>query len=158
MSSRPAPSGSVRSAGVRGYAIVALVAFLVALAALWLGQQMRAREPEESRIHAIMHRELDLDADQERRIDGLERGFAERRTRLEGDLRAANADLAAAIEREHAFGPEVEKAVDRSHIAMGELQKATLQHVFAMRGVLRADQAARFDRVVAKALTSPPQD
>lgn len=140
------------------YVLVALLAFLVALGALWIGQRVRSGAPEETRIHAIMHRELDLDAAQERRIDALEQGFAQRRTRLEGELLAANADLAAAIAREHAYGPEVEKAVDRSHIAMGELQKATLQHVFAMRGVLRADQTGRFDNAVAKALTSPSQD
>lgn len=145
--------------GVAGrYALVALLAFLVALGALWIGQQVRSGAPEETRIHAIMHRELDLDPVQESRIDELEKGFAERRSRLEHELRAANADLAAAIAREHAYGSEVEKAVDRSHIAMGELQKATLQHVFAMRGVLRPDQTERFDKAVAKALTSPPQD
>ena len=32
---------------------------------------------------------------------------------------------------------------------MGDLQKATLTHVFAMRRVLRPDQAATFDRLFA---------
>ena len=32
------------------------------------------------------------------------------------------------------------------------LQKETLQHIFAMRGVLRPDQAALFDAAVVKAL------
>jgi len=140
------------------YVLVAAVSLAVALGALWLGQRMRMAVPEESRIHMVMHRELDLDAAQERRIDALEQGFAQRRSRLEGQLRAANAALAAAISREHAYGPAVEKAVDRSHVAMGELQKATLQHVFAMRGVLRPDQTGRFDKAVAEALTNPPQD
>ena len=36
---------------------------------------------------------------------------------------------------------------------MGELQKATLAHIFAMRQLLRPDQAAQFDRAVVKALT-----
>jgi hypothetical protein len=40
-------------------------------------------------------------------------------------------------------------------MAMGELQKATLRHVFAMRAVLRPDQAARFDAAISKALTRP---
>lgn len=140
------------------YALVALVAFLVALGALWIGQRVRGGVPEETRVHAIMHRDLDLDAAQETRVERLERDFAQRRTRLEAELRTANADLAAAIVREHAYGPDVEKAIDHSHLAMGELQKATLQHVFAMRGVLRPDQYARFDKAVAEALTSPAQD
>lgn len=137
------------------YVLVALAAFLVALGALWLGQALRGEEPQESRIHVLLHRELDLDSGQKQRIEALERGFAARRSQLEGELRAANADLARAIEHEHAYGPDVEKAVDRSHMAMGELQKATLQHVFAMRAVLRPEQTGRFDKAVAEALTKP---
>ena len=36
---------------------------------------------------------------------------------------------------------------------MGELQKETLAHIFAMRQILRPDQAAKFDQAVVKALT-----
>ena len=36
---------------------------------------------------------------------------------------------------------------------MGELQKATLAHIFAMRQLLRADQTPQFDAAVVKALT-----
>lgn len=140
------------------YVFVALLAFFVALGAIWMGQRLRGGEPAESRLHLVMERELGLDPGQKRQIDALEQGFAQRRGQLEAELRAANADLADAIAREHAYGPNVEKAVDRSHIAMGELQKATLQHVFAMRTMLHADQTARFDIAVAQALTSPPQD
>ena len=37
---------------------------------------------------------------------------------------------------------------------MGELQKETLAHIFAMRQILRSDQTARFDQAVVKALTT----
>lgn len=145
-------------ASAHRYVLVALLAFFVALGAIWMGQRLRGGEPAESRLHLVMERDLGLDPGQKRQIDALEQGFAQRRGQLEAELRAANADLADAITREHAYGPNVEKAVDRSHIAMGELQKATLQHVFAMRTMLHADQTARFDIAVAQALTSPPQD
>jgi len=69
-------------------------------------------------------------------------------------LRADNARLAAAIEVEHGAGPRVREAVDRSHATMGALQKATLAHIFAMRAILRPDQAAKFDKAVVKALTA----
>ncbi|WJM26115.1 periplasmic heavy metal sensor [Novosphingobium resinovorum] len=128
------------------------------LAALWIGQSLRANMSGESGLHVVLHHDLTLDAEQGRRIDKLEQDFSVHRRRIETEMRAANADLAAAITREHAYGPDVEKAIDRSHMAMGELQKATLQHVFAMRRVLRSDQTGRFDKAVAKALTSPPQD
>ncbi|MBU7579776.1 MAG: periplasmic heavy metal sensor [Porphyrobacter sp.] len=67
----------------------------------------------------------------------------------------AVAALAEAIAAEHEYGPRVSDAVDATHHAMGELQKATLEHVFAMRAILRPDQQARFDAVVEKSLAQP---
>jgi len=61
------------------------------------------------------------------------------------------------MEAEHGYGPEVSAAVDHTHQVMGELQKETLEHLFAMRAVLTPDQAARFDRTVTKALTPEVQ-
>jgi hypothetical protein len=68
-------------------------------------------------------------------------------------MRAENAMLAEAIAAEHGNGPRVAAAIDASHRTMGELQKETLVHVFAMRALLRPDQAAKFDAAVTKALT-----
>ena len=67
------------------------------------------------------------------------------------------ARLAQAIAAEHGYGPKVAQAVDRSHHVMGMLQKETLKHIFAMRAVLRPDQAAQFDAAVVKTLTEPGQ-
>jgi hypothetical protein len=39
-------------------------------------------------------------------------------------------------------------------MAMGQLQKETLEHIFAMRALLRPDQVAKFDAAVVKALTA----
>ncbi|GGJ45604.1 hypothetical protein GCM10011393_14620 [Sphingopyxis bauzanensis] len=69
-------------------------------------------------------------------------------------MRAANVRLAQAIEAEHGYGPRVTEAIDHTHEVMGTLQKETLQHLFAMRGVLSPDQAEMFDKSVVKALTA----
>jgi len=140
--------------GLSRYALVALVAVLAAFAAVWIGRSLTTdHAAHEGRLHAIMHEQLNLDAQQEIRIDALEASFAKQRAALDEELRKANADLAKAVANEHEYGPAVERAVDRSHMAMGELQKATLSHVFAMRAVLRPDQAEAFDKAVADALT-----
>src|SRR3546814_2746530 len=66
-----------------------------------------------------------------------------------------SSDLACrAIQAEHGYGPAVGAAIDRSHQAMGELQKETLEHVFAMRAVLKPEQAAKFDATVVRDRTS----
>lgn len=140
------------------YALVALVSFCVAIGASWLSRSyMAPPHTGGSELHVLMHEKLDLDPDQKRRIAALEADFGTQRQALDASLRAANADLARAMGSEHQFGPAVSQAVDRSHMAMGELQKATLRHVFAMRAVLHPDQAAQFDKAISKALTQPAQ-
>jgi 16S rRNA A1518/A1519 N6-dimethyltransferase RsmA/KsgA/DIM1 with predicted DNA glycosylase/AP lyase activity len=138
------------------YGLVALVAFVAALAAVLVARSWVAPAPQvESEVHALIHNNLNLDARQTGRIHELEAAFARRKGTMEAAMRADNARLAAAIAAEHGYGPQVAQAVDRSHQVMGLLQKETLKHIFAMRGVLRPDQAARFDAAVGKALTAP---
>ena len=135
--------------------VLAAVAFLAALAGVLIGRGISQQQPEQpSALHDLLHEELALDEQQLARIDEIEARFATRRSQLEAELRADNARLAAAIQAEHGYGPRVTAEIDRSHRAMGELQKETLEHIFAMRAVLRPDQAEKFDRAVVRALTA----
>ncbi|EAT08098.1 periplasmic heavy metal sensor [Sphingobium sp. 10 DY56-G10] len=138
------------------YALVAVVAFAAALAAVLLARTWLAPPPRvESQVHALLHEKLDLDPAQQARIQQLEDSFATRREALEAEMRADNQRMARAIQTEHGYGPQVAAAVDRTHHVMGQLQKETLQHIFAMRDVLRSNQAAQFDAAIVKALTQP---
>jgi len=138
------------------YILVAVTAFAAALAAVLVARMWLVPAPRvESQVHALLHQRLKLDPAQEQRIHQLEAAFAKRREALEAEMRVDNERLAKAITAEHGYGPQVGAAVDRSHHVMGQLQKETLQHIFAMRGVLRPDQAAEFDAVIVKALTQP---
>ena len=135
--------------------LIATIVFAAAIAGVWVGQLALAPKPAaHSDLHALLHDQLDLDATQHVKLDSLEAQFSVRRNALELEMRAGNARLAAAIEDEHGYGPKVSSAIDQSHMAMGELQKETLEHVFAMRGLLRPDQTAKFDEAVVKALTA----
>lgn len=142
------------SESVKRTLLIAFAAFVAAVGGVLLGRALFAPPPAPSaELHSILHDGLALDDQQEARLAELERRFAERRRALEAEMRADNARLAAAIEAEHGYGPRVADAVDRSHAAMGKLQKETLAHVFAMRQILRPDQAEKFDRAVVRALT-----
>lgn len=135
--------------------VLAAVAFLAALAGVLIGRGISQRQPEQpSALHDLLHEDLGLEDRQLARIEEIEARFAARRSELEAELRADNARLAAAIQAEHGYGPRVTAEIDRSHRAMGELQKETLSHIFEMRAVLRPDQAKRFDRAVVRALTA----
>ena len=135
--------------------LIGVIAFVAALAGVFIGRQIANRRATPTAdLHAVLHRQLDLTPEQHARIDGLETRFAVRRRALELELRTENAQLAMAIEAEHGIGPGVTAAIDRSHATMGTLQKATLEHVFDMRAVLRPEQAAKFDGAVVEALTA----
>jgi hypothetical protein len=135
--------------------LIAAIAFAAAIAGVLVGRALIApKPPVETEIHTLLHEQLALDDGQKARLEAIEARFAIRKQALELQMRADNARLAEAIEAEHGYGPAVRAAVDQSHQAMGELQKETLGHVFAMRGILRPDQAARFDRAIVGALTA----
>ena len=139
---------------VQRTALIALIVFLAAVGGVFAGRWLIAyTSPPGRELHTLLHDGLQLTQDQEAKLQILESHFAVRRQALELELRADNAKLAEAIQAEHGNGPRVREAVDRSHAAMGELQKETLAHIFAMRQLLTPDQAAKFDQGVVKALT-----
>lgn len=142
----------------RRLVLLVVLTFAAAIAGVVIGRLYVVPDrPMENELHELLHRDLKLDADQHARLDAIEQRYAIRRRELESELRADNARLAEAIEAEHGYGPKVAAAVDRSHQAMGALQKETLEHIFAMRDVLRPDQTAKFDEAVVKALTAEKQ-
>ena len=141
--------------GFRRSVAIAVIVFLAALAGVYAGRSLTAPPPPpESEIHALLHDGLNLDAKQLAQLETVEKQFAIRKQALEVEMRADNAKLAAAIENEHGYGTEVAAAVDQSHMAMGQLQKETLEHIFSMRALLKPDQMVKFDAAVVKALTA----
>ena len=143
------------STSARRLLTVAAIAFLAALAGVLIGRSLATQRPAQpSALHELLHEELGLDAEQHVRIEELETRFALTRRNLELELKTDNARLAEAIQAEGGYGPRVTAEVDRSHRAQGQLQKETLAHIFAMRAVLRPEQAEKFDGAVVKALTA----
>jgi hypothetical protein len=131
-----------------------IACFIAAIGGVFVGRALLPAPVQAgAELHDVLHHKLALDAEQEARLQVLEQRFAVKRRAFELELRADNARLAEAIEAEHGNGPRVAAAVDQSHAVMGELQKATLAHIFAMRQLLRPSQTRQFDQAVVKALT-----
>ena len=79
--------------------IIGLIAFLAAVAGVFVGRILvDAPRANETELHALLHRELKLSADQEKKIHLIEARFAARRDALELEMRAANIRLAQAID------------------------------------------------------------
>ncbi len=140
------------TASWKSIVITAVLAALASGAATWASATLIMRERQPPSLHSIVHGELDLSAEQDRRVDVIEAHFAARRPALEAEVRAANRELAAAIAASDGDAAQVQAAVDHFHAAMGDLQKATITHVFEMRSVLTPAQAEVFDKAVVDSL------
>jgi len=121
----------------------------------WLGVAYgeRAAGPSNN-LHHLVHQQLNLFASQTDQIAALEAQYAARRQSLETEMRAANRDLANALNDEHAYGPRAQAAIDRFHRAEAQLEEATIRHIMAMRSILNAKQSKQFDHVIYEALTA----
>ena len=139
---------------VRSAIVTIVLAFVAGIGGMWLGHQLLTVPSHDQSLHAMVHNELSLTAEQERALDALEAEFSARRQALESEMREANAELAAAIRASETAGPAVEAAVHHFHDAMGALQTETIAHVFAMRKVLNPDQRKQFDDRIGEALTA----
>jgi nickel and cobalt resistance protein CnrR len=90
--------------------------------------------------HEWIHKQLGLSPEEHKALEPIESRFAERKQNLMGERRRANKQLAEAIKQDQTDSPRVSAAVERIHHAQGELQEATLEHVFEMKGVLTPEQ------------------
>lgn len=139
----------------RRITLIAVVALLAAVLGVCIGRAVLPQPMHTgAELHALLHDRLDLDATQGAKLAAIEKNFAKVRPMLDAQLRDDNALVARAIAAEHVYGLRVAAAVDASHRSMGAVQKATLEHVFAMRAILRPDQAAKFDAALDRTLTA----
>src|SRR3546814_13062274 len=100
--------------------LVGLIAFAAAIAGVFVGRLVAdAPKASETELHALLHGQLDLTPEQEKKLERIEADFAGRRQALELEMRAANVRLAQAIEAEHGYGPRVTEAIDETHEEIG---------------------------------------
>lgn len=136
---------------------VTLLTALAAAAGSWAGIHYGLRETRSNLgLDDVLHHDLGLTTDQDRRIEMLESTFAAKRKSLEDEMRAANRDLAAAMVADPTYGLQARSAIERFHAAESQLQEETVKHVLTMRTVLTPEQIKRFDQAISKALASDP--
>ena len=104
----------------------------------------------------LLHTRLHLSRAQNEKLIALENAFAAQRSLYDTQMRAANRDIAAAITVRHQYDAGTHEAVERLNNAMMELQRATVEHVIAMRALLSTDQVSQFDSIVNQALVVAP--
>ncbi|MGE3333593.1 MAG: Spy/CpxP family protein refolding chaperone [Rhodospirillaceae bacterium] len=139
-------------------AIAVIALTLAALATgVWIGMGLRSdRGHEAASVHDMLHHQLDLTPEQDKRIAIIEAKFALDRKDLEMQMRAANLELARALESERAYGDAAKTAISHFHEAMAGLQELTILHILEMRAALTPDQAAIFDKTIRQSLSADP--
>ena len=140
----------------RSIALTLVLSALIGAVGAWAGAHyVIARMQRPQGLHEMLHDKLHLSPEQSAKAEGMERDYTAKRDALEAEMRAANAELARVYQASHAYTPDIQAAIDRHHHAMAALQKESMSHVIAMRGILTPDQTGPFDDTVVKSLNDP---
>ena len=139
----------------RGLIFLALVA-VVACVACWLTAAYlnRSHHTAHGDSHAWIHTQLGITAEQEKALKPIEQRYSEQKKHYGEMLRIANAELGRAILEDRSDSERVKAVVARIQQAQGELQNATLQHIFAMKSVLTPAQYEKLRQSTADALST----
>ena len=130
-----------------------VLGFAAGLLGIWIGLKvLPAPRSDTIGMHTLIHKGLDLNAAQKATLMRLEAQYAQRREKYRKDLKAATAELAEAINQHHELSPEVQRAELAYLRVLGDFQNETLRHIFAMRAVLNAEQARKFDAQMLRSL------
>lgn len=141
--------------------MIALVAG-VAVGGVYLGQHYFHHEHvphshiKANSLNEYIHSQLDITPEQDAKLKDMEERYEKQVIYLEEKLKIANMELANAVKEEKRYGPRVEKAITDNHTTMGEMQKATMQHLFEMQTVLTEEQNQKMNKVITDALYHQP--
>jgi hypothetical protein len=135
------------------FALVAIAIISAASSFLTLRVVNQASAQPAVDYHAWIHKKLEMTPEQERRSLNSERRYEETKWHLDEVIRLANGELARSILKDKSYSPQVEKSVAEIHTAMGQLQKATLEHIFELKEVLDAEQYERLIELTVQGLS-----
>ena len=139
----------------RGLIFLALVAAVACVACWFTARYLnRSHHTEHGDAHAWIHTQLGITEEQGKKLEPIEQRYAEQKKHHGEMLRIANAELGKAILEDRKDSERVKAVVARIHQAQGELQNATLQHIFEMKSVLTPPQYEKLLQSTADALST----
>lgn len=106
--------------------------------------------------HQWLHEKLHITPNQHTALAPIETRFADQQRRYTAALHAANQHLADVISEDKAYTLRVAAAAEQVHNCMGDLQKASIQHVFEMRTVLSPEQGKELLNLARQSLEQSP--
>ena len=143
----------MRSIALFFVAVIAVAALSAYCAVHWMAGHSSAVPVS---AHEWLHTELQPTEAQHKALEPIETQFAEKQRQLVAQLHSANLELARIIGEEKGYTPRVAAAVEHVHHCMGDLQKASIEHVYAMRSVLTPEQGDKLLKLAQRALEQAP--
>lgn len=134
----------------------AVVVVIAALSSFCTLRWMESRRGRVADPHDWLHAELKITPAQHAALEPIETKFAEQNRALRERMRAANHALAVAIRKGQPDSPEIAAAIGQIHLNMGELQKASIDHIFDMRKHLTPEQGEKLLQLAEQGLDVVP--
>jgi Spy/CpxP family protein refolding chaperone len=119
----------------------------------WTGRLHSHPTAHHADAHHWIHTQLGLTTEQEAQLVLIEQRYDDQRRNLSEIIHAANIELGQALVADQGESPQVKAALAKIQEAQGQLQDATLQHVFEMKPVLKPEQYDKLLNLTAKALS-----
>lgn len=137
------------SKGLRSALLVIALSFIAGVIGILLGHKyIMPNAGQAIGLHDQIHKQLILNKAQNDKLHILEEMFSTKKAALEERMKAANSELSVAMQVAHKMSPEVQAAKTEYVQTLDELQTLTIEHIFAMRGLLNTEQALLFDEIV----------
>lgn len=128
---------------------------VIAFVSLNIGQNFSKKHHDHSQhgnAHTYLHQKLNITDEQEKKLTQLEEKYQKRKAYLEKAMSLANMELADAISGDKSYSKDVQNSVDKIHKSMGEIQKATLEHLFEMQNILDDKQNEKLIDMITNSL------
>ena len=133
-------------------ALLLAVAVVASVACLLTARWTR-HHADHADAHHWVHTQLALTPEQEKQLLPIEQRYDEQRRHFSELIRVANVELGQAMLADKEDSPRIKAAIARIQDAQGQLQDATLHHVFEMKPVLTPEQYEKLLNLTANALS-----
>jgi Spy/CpxP family protein refolding chaperone len=136
-------------------AFLLVVVIAVSTLTCWTTSYLLVQQtPPPNDLHHWLHTRLGITAEQDKALEQEEERFAAQRKELVLAIQADNVELATVMTQDREYSPRVQAAVDKIHHAQSALEKATLEHIFAMKPILTPVQFDELLTLTRETLTS----
>lgn len=133
---------------------LAISVLAIVFVLFWMvGRSFIGHHGQEHDPHSWLHQQLNITDEQDKKLTPIEEKFVAKKEIFEAQIMAANHELATAINEDGNYSVRVKQVADKIHKAQGELQNATLEHLFEMHSVLTAEQRKKLNNLTTDALT-----